>query len=187
MSSSGPKPQFDRAELRRALRVIGKKGPIGRKSLTGELDLGEGSVRTILKRLKDSGLIVSTPGGHELTEKGEGEMKESPELLELDAGELTVGETDVAAVVRSAASKIRFGVEERDEAIKAGAKGATVLVFKNGELVFPDETVDVETRVESELEDFFHLENGDVVIIGTGQNRKQAEKGVLAAVEYLSS
>ena len=186
MSSSGPKPNFDRQELMRALRVIEKKGPIGRKRLTEELDLGEGSVRTVLGRLKKQGLVVSTHRGHEPTERGEKKIEDFPEIVSLDAGALTVGEKDVATVVKAASSRIGLGIEERDEAIKAGAEGATVLVFEDNDLVFPGGNEMIDSGVKTKILDSFALEEGDVIIIGTGQTRKEAEKGVLAAVESLT-
>ena len=46
------------------------KEPISRKDLTKELELGEGTIRTILDILKRKKLISSTRKGHFLTGKG---------------------------------------------------------------------------------------------------------------------
>ncbi|KXB03525.1 hypothetical protein AKJ48_03800, partial [candidate division MSBL1 archaeon SCGC-AAA261O19] len=129
---AGPRPLFIKAHMRRTLELVSEHEPIGRKRLARKLRVGEGSMRTILNRLKDDKLVASTPQGHILTKKGKQEFKRKPrKFLTLDAGDLTVGEVDVATIVRKASEKVKLGIRQRDEAIKAGADGATVLVFSD--------------------------------------------------------
>ncbi|KXB04331.1 hypothetical protein AKJ48_02980, partial [candidate division MSBL1 archaeon SCGC-AAA261O19] len=132
MPTVGPQPRFSEAQVHRALEIIGGHSPLGRKKLAEKLGIGEGSVRTILTRLKRENLIASTPRGHIPTEKGKRELKKKArKFLQLDAGNLTVGEVDVATIVRHAYENVKLGIRQRDEAIKAGADGATVLVFSD--------------------------------------------------------
>jgi len=144
--NSGPKPLFDEVQVRRALELIDEKGPIGRKRLVDFLEVGEGSVRTILDRLKDKGFISSSSRGHEITEDGRKRLDEGLEFLQMDAGDLTVGYVDVATVVEGVSNLVDKGIEQRDEAIKVGAEGATVLVYENGDLVLPHGLDCVEDR-----------------------------------------
>lgn len=184
---TGPKPLFDEGQVKRALELIGDHGPIGRKKLADKLGVGEGSMRTILSRLKDEDLITSSPRGHFLTDKGERKLeKEARKFLKIDVGDLTVGSTDVATMVQGAADRVDKGIEERDEAIKVGAKGATVLVFQDGDLKLPGSEEDIDARVESKLLDFFSPSNGDVIVIGTADDERDAERGALAATESIS-
>lgn len=171
----------------RALKIIEKNGILGRKEIAKELDLGEGSTRTVLNQLKGGGLIKSTPNGHSLTKKGgEKLVKRSEKLLSLDAGELTVGEKDVALIVKGAASKVKKGIEQRDEAIKAGADGATVLVFREGKLLVPGAQIELKTEVEVKLLKDLKPSEEDVIIIGTADDEATAEWGAIAAGESLS-
>lgn len=187
-SNTGPKPLFDKAQVRRALELISEFQPIGRKKLADKLGVGEGSVRTILNRLKEEGFVSSTIQGHVLTEKGENELGDSVrKFLEIKVSDLTVGEVDVATIVENSADKVSSGIEERDEAIKVGAEGATVLVFKDNELKLPNAELNIDEEIKSQLLDFFQPEEGDVVIIATADNEYSAERGALAAAESLSS
>lgn len=185
--TSGPRPQFIEAQVHRALELVGECEPIGRKPLAEKLGVGEGSTRTILNRLKKVNLIKSTPQGHVLTQKGKRELKgRSGKFVKINAGNLTVGEVNVATIVKNASKKIKLGVEQRDAAIKAGAEGATILVFTDGELQFPKERVDLEKEIENKLLDSLQPNDGDVIIIGAGKNQASAERGALAAAESLT-
>lgn len=183
--NSGPKPLFDEVQVRKSLELIGENEPIGRKRLAERLGIGEGSMRTILDRLKDEGFVSSTARGHVLTNQGEKELEERRQFLRFNAGSLTVGENDVATIVRSVADKVDLGISQRDEAIKVGAKGATVLVFSGDDLSLPNSGEDLDEGVKSRLLEFFNPNSGDVIIIGTGDDEISAERGALSAAESL--
>lgn len=185
LSSVGPLPRFAESQVRKALEIIAERGRIGRKQLARELGIGEGSVRTILRRLEMRGLITSSRGGHSITAKGRRELGRTSGYVRLDAGDLTVGEVDVATIVRGAAAMVRKGIEQRDEAIKAGADGATVLVFKEGKLQFPNGFLEVPSEVGKILVEIFKPREGDVIIIGTGKDELKAEAGARAAARTL--
>jgi len=181
----GPLPRFAEAHVRRSLELIAKHKAIGRKRLAEELGVGEGSVRTILSQLKRQGLIRSSGGGHELTSKGRRELGRAGKFVEVDAGDLTVGEVDIATLIKGAASKVKRGIEQRDEAIKAGAEGATVLIFRNGRLRFPDGFFKIANETAERLMASLEPEDGDVIIIGTASDAVKAEAGARAAARTL--
>ncbi len=181
----GPLPRFADVHVKMALELIGKHERIGRKQLAEELGVGEGSMRTILNQLKKQSLISSSRGGHALTTKGRRALGKPLEFMQVDAGDLTVGEVDVATIVRGAAAKVKRGIEQRDEAIKVGARGATVLVFKRGKLQFPDGFARVEKGLAESLIETFTPREGDVIIIGTARDLAKAEEGVKAAAQSL--
>ncbi|MBA7501694.1 hypothetical protein ES706_00268 [subsurface metagenome] len=182
----GPLPRFAEIHVRKALELIAKHKKIGRKRLAGELGVGEGSMRTILNQLKKQGLITSSRGGHALTTKGKRSLGRSLEFVRVDAGNLSVGRVDVATIVRGAAKRVRRGIEQRDEAIKAGADGATILVFKRRGLRFPDGFLNVGRKLSSTLVEIFKPHEGDVIVIGTARDVKRAEDGARAAASSLS-
>lgn len=187
MSASGPLPRFTEVHEYRALELIGKYGSLGRKQLADELGVGEGSARTILKRLKERELITSTPRGHILTRRGREELEaEERKIVRINAGPLTVGKVDVATIVKNASGKVRFGVEQRDEAIKAGAKGATVLIFEDSKLQLPDRSRKIDEGIDRAIKEFLKPERGDVIVIGSGSDEKEAERGAFAAAMSLT-
>ena len=106
-SAVGPLPRFAEVHVRMALDLIAKHGLVGRKQLMNELGVGEGSMRTILNQLKKQGLITSSRGGHALTAKGRSALGKPLEFVQVDAGNLTVGEVDVATIARGAAAKVK--------------------------------------------------------------------------------
>lgn len=186
MPAVGPLPRFAEAQVRITLELIAERGPMGRKSLTEKLGVGEGSVRTILDRLKREGLITSSRRGHELTAKGRRRIRaRAGKFVQIDAGGLTVGGADVATLVRRAATKVKRGIEQRDEAIKAGADGATVIVFRRGKLRFPDGFMSVEKGLAKSLVEIFSPHEEDVIVIGTARDVASAETGARAAAQTL--
>lgn len=184
-SKLGPLPRFAEAHVRMALEVIAKHGQIGRQRLAKELGVGEGSVRTILNQLKRRRLIISSRRGHALTGRGLRFLEKPFELVQIGAGDLTVGEFDVATIVRSAAGKVRCGVEQRDEAIKAGASGATVLIYRGGKFQFPNGSLKIGKGLSGTLTKTFKPREGDVIVIGSARDTMKAEAGAKAAARTL--
>jgi hypothetical protein len=80
------------------------------------------------------------------------------------------------------AKKISKGIEQRDEAMKAGASGATTLVFK-GRLQFIDgyDVAESDPRASRVLMQDFELMDGDVLIIGCSPSPELAMDGAFAA------
>ncbi|MFA5312960.1 MAG: DUF4443 domain-containing protein, partial [Methanomassiliicoccales archaeon] len=95
----------------------------------------------------------------------------------------SIGQVAVAVLVKTMSDKIRIGVEQRDAAVKAGAEGATTIVVKGGSLwIIPDYNLDEHKKAFSaELRGIFTIHDGDVIIIGTGVDYRQAEDGALSA------
>lgn len=185
LSQKGPLPRFAEIHVRMALDLIAKHGRVGRKELMEELGVGEGSMRTILNQLKKRGLITSSRGGHVLTAKGRRSLGKPLKFAQIDVGDLTVGKVNVAALARGAATKVKRGIEQRDEAIKAGARGATVLVFKRGKLRFPDGFFNVGKRDSEIIIKTFKPSEGDVIVIGAANDVNKAEAGARAAARTL--
>ena len=93
---------------------------------------------------------------------------------------LTVADHNFAVVVKDGSNKVRYGVEQRDAAIMAGAKGASTLVMKDNLILMPG--VDSEVDSDSlEALKALNLKNGDVVIIGSAGSFLLAEIGAYSA------
>jgi predicted transcriptional regulator len=187
-TAPGRTPEFTSAHVLIALRIIREKSP-GRKQLSANLCLGEGTVRNMLRRLTEEGLVSSTRRGVSLTAEGEGLVEELAQSIRgrpVPRSHLTVGEYNHAVLVKGGASKVRLGVEQRDNALISGASGATTLIVEDEDFKVPalPDAVE-ESLVESILK--LEPEDGDAVIIGTADHVFFAELGAYAAgLELLS-
>ncbi len=185
----GPKPGFEVTDVMKLFFVLGEGAPKGRKSLSKELQLGEGSVRTLLNRLQESGLVKMERGGCRLTESGASIYRELAETLTqpkpVDAGPLSQGAWNYAILIRGSAAKIRSGLEQRDAAVRAGASGATTLLYVGGRFSLPGVDVDVEKTYPSifwkTVRDLLNPKDGDCIIIVGAGSAKAAERGALTA------
>ncbi|HDN05511.1 MAG TPA: DUF4443 domain-containing protein [Candidatus Bathyarchaeota archaeon] len=192
----GRAPYFIEAHLVKALKIVDSEGPVGRVRLSKILGLGEGAVRTLVKHLKNEGLIKISRTGIILTDSGKKlssflNSRISSET-EVPQSSLTVGPFNIAVLVKNVADAIKYGLEQRDAAIKVGASGATTLIFSHGDLVMPGaEDEDVFKNIPAirdVLISKLKPREGDVVIIGSGNDRLTAELGAIAAaLETLKS
>ncbi|AAL81237.1 hypothetical protein PF1113 [Pyrococcus furiosus DSM 3638] len=139
------------------------KEPIGRKQISEILELGEGSVRTLLGRLTKKDLIRSKQRGHFLTTWGH-EVKKKIEELFSEPIEVTVdGFPGVAIIVKNPGGF--KSLELRDEAIKFDAKGAMILTVKNGEIVFPEDSRPLKEMYPEIVKRLYDYEEGDLIVI----------------------
>ena len=181
-TAPGRAPEFTPAHVLIALLFIKERSP-GRKQLSANLHLGEGTVRNLLRRLTEEGLVSSTRRGMELTADGEGLLVELAECIRgtpVPRSHLTLGEHNHAVLVAGGAQKVRLGVEQRDHALISGASGATTLVHVDGGFKVPALPDAVE---ESVAESIMRLgpRDGDAVVIGTADDAFSAMLGAYAA------
>jgi len=191
----GRAPTFMEVHIVKALETISIEEAVGRIKLSKTLGLGEGATRTLVKHLRNEGIVEISRSGIVLSESGRellfvlrskigGEM-------EVPRSSLTVGSFNVAVLVRDEADAVTYGLEQRDAAIKAGASGATTLVFSRNRLAMPGISEDVFQNIGS-IHDMLISElkpkENDVIIIGSADDRLTAEFGAKAAVlELLKS
>ncbi len=184
----GPLPAFNVLDLIRFLRILAKSRCMGRGKIARKLDLGEGTIRTIIKRLSEENLIMRSRSGCSLTHKGEkfwSKIKEVlPKIVEVKSNELTLAQYSVAVLVRGRAEKVKNGLEQRDAAVISGAKSAVTIVFKNNRLVIPGVSLDLKKDYPIAFREIMHSikpEENDVIIISSANTLKYAEYGALAA------
>lgn len=189
----GPTPSFNEANVIKALEIIGDYGSVGRIRLSKELGLGEGTTRTLLKHLKNEGIVKGSRKGISLSDEGRdlfsdlrGRLSEG---IEVPKSRLTVGSFNIAVLVRDSAHAVKSGIEQRDVAIKSGASGATTLVFSSNKLSMPTREYDISISMPSlhkQLLTQLKPKENDVIIVGSGENRKVAEIGAkMAAIQLL--
>ncbi len=184
---AGPQTSFSQVHVVRALLLIASSPGIGRKRLAEALGLGEGAARTLLSRLKEEGLIRSDRTGCYLTQKAQPIYEDlSANMTQpkpIDVSSTWPYLSNVAIIVRSAADRVGRGIEQRDSAIRAGARGAMTLVYKGGRLLMPgisDVSTEYPDFAERVLEQL-HPNDYDVIIIVGADNRLEAENGAIAA------
>ena len=143
----GREPLFTEAHLIKALEEVKNQGEIGRIRLSEMLGLSEGTTRTLIRHLKQNGLIKISRSGIRLSEKGlklhSALRAEMSKGIDIPQSLLTVGVFNVALLVKNVGSMVRSGLEQRDAAIMMGAHGATTLVFSKNKLIMPGVTKDV--------------------------------------------
>jgi hypothetical protein len=176
-----------------ALVMIGRQEPLGRYELCQNMSIGEGSVRTLLKRFTENGYI--TPEGRQgqrLTPKGKALFdrisKDIPNGLFLDIGSLVMYEKGYANLVRNRAHKVNDGVRQRDEAIIQGGygqAGATTLTFQDGVLNMPPGKFPVLSEEGLLIMDTLRPIDEDVIVIGSANDPNLARDVAMAAAMTL--
>jgi predicted transcriptional regulator len=191
----GREPSFTEAHVIKALEIVDGGEAVGRIRLSRELGLGEGATRTLVKHLKNEGIIEVSRSGIVLSEYGEklfSDLRSKiSEWVEVPPSPLTVGSFNVAVLVRDAASVVNMGLEQRDTAIKAGALGATTLIFSRNRLTVPsmerEATFKDISAIHKMLISKLNPKENDVIVIGSGENKRLAELGAkMAAFELLT-
>jgi predicted transcriptional regulator len=185
-TAPGRTPDFTAAHLLYALSLLREKR-IGRKQLAEDLRVGEGTVRTILSRLSDEALIEISRPGVTLSPDGVDFLESIEKKLvwgEYPPTDLTVSEYNLFVLVRNVSDKVRYGVEQRDQALIHGAVGATTLVRSNGLWMLPGTGEDVAIDFP---EKGLKPGDGDVMVIGTGVDAFTATLGAFSAALHLVS
>jgi len=82
----------------------------------------------------------------------------------------------ITCITASISGFIKGGIEQRDYAIRIGALGATTLIYKNGRFIMPSTDYIIDDDIIQLLLSL-EPEDGDVIIIGSANDRLSAELG----------
>jgi hypothetical protein len=179
-----------------ALVMIGREQPLGRYELCENLSVGEGSARTLLKRLTEADYIAPEgKQGQRLTSKGRALFdtisRDIPLGLFLDVPELVMHKVAYGNLVSKKGDSVRDGIRQRDEAIIQagyGKAGATSLVMKDGILIMPPGDFYPLAEYENEtllILDSLRPEENDAVVLGSADDPNVAREVSMAAVMTL--
>ena len=190
----GRQPSFAAAHVVKALEDIGDSGTMGRLNLSKDLCLGEGETRTLVRHLKNEGLIEISRLGISLSATGKKLVTSLRTLLseqtEIPPTSLAVGPFNIAVRVAGMKGSVKYGLEQRDAAVRAGASGATTLIFTKMGLVIPgteEKVPESDSPIAASLSKL-SLNEDDVIIIGSANEKIEAELGVkTAALELLKT
>jgi len=182
----GPSISFSMVDGVRALLELGVDG-IGRERLAKNLGIGNGAVRTLIKRLERIGLIERGRAGCRLTKEGQSVFSALTARIKIGentGGPLSTDRYTETILIRGGAVSIKIGLEQRDAAIKEGATGATSLVLKSGKFVIPGGSSDCEKdfpdRLWEKLRTGLKPLDGDLIIICSGSSKQIASKGAFS-------
>jgi predicted transcriptional regulator len=183
----GPSPAFSVFHVLRAIELIAEK-PVGRSRLAQELRVGEGTMRTIISRLKDADLVKTSKLGCILTDKGLKLLDEYKRIfrkkVEIGENELTLANRNFAILIKNRGHRVKSGMRQRDAAIVAGARGTTTIILKEKHLVIPyvsDDVAEDFPKAAHQIVRLLQPEENDVIVIVSGDSSEKAEYGALAA------
>jgi Mn-dependent DtxR family transcriptional regulator len=183
----GPSPSFQVFHIIKTLELVAVSS-VGRGMLAKKLNIGEGATRTLIERLKNAQIISTSKAGCTLTMKGKEVWKQIKRVfsskIRLEKSELTLSTCNVAILAKGKANGVKQGMEQRDAAFLAGAKGATTLVMRKGRLAMPGDVVDIGKKAPNtyaRITGSLKPHEGDVVIIGSADTCDKAEYGAIAA------
>jgi hypothetical protein len=188
-TAPGPKPTFTAIDVIKILLLLGRDSPLGRKTLASQLSLGEGVTRTLIYRLQQNQLLIIQKKGCDLTVKGKKLYEKLCHVLTtaipVEVGTLSLGKWNYAILIHGATSRVKAGIEQRDAAVRAGALGASTLIYSRDRFNIPPDREDCETTmpsaVWSSLRKTLRPRNGDVLIIAGANSKGAAEDGAIAA------
>lgn len=176
--------RFNDANIYWALYVLSDGRRMGRKNLSEEVGIGEGSMRRIIETLKEWNMISIKQTGITITKAGQTFLSQIPiRVVNVDLGDSVVGSHSQGIVVLGRANKIDNGMQQRDEGIRVGADGCTTVLIRDGSLMIPpDWNMDERSpELASLIRNETHLTEKDVLIVGSGSTRQVAIEAALNA------
>ena len=174
---------FTKIDIIRCLLRVGK--PISRAELSKTLDLGEGTIRSILDILKKNKLLESNNKGHYLSTKGSNlvnKIKNYVNMKEIVSNKIFSNKKKIAVCVKKPKKAIKSYIL-RDEAVKNGADGAVILRFDKKLILYDSGYKEDFTDVENK----FDLATNDMVIVTYAESYRLAEHGALAAAVEINA
>ncbi len=174
---------FDIAHIFKTFQLIEEKGHISRDLLCHELNLGEGSIKTLIRHLKMQDLVETSNAGTKMTVKGNRIfshiLSSVPRECVLPKCSVALGKYNYAILLKQLSLVVRSGIEQRDAAIKMGALGATTLSYTNDKFIIPGTKYDAlkrEPDITQILVDKLKPEHSDAIVIGSDDtNQRVAE------------
>jgi len=186
----GVRPSYTLLHVFRALLILYREGPMGRRRLAQRLGIGETPARTLLRRLRDLGLADRDPAyGFYLTRRGFEEAARLAERIPVvaDAGgvigrDLRLDRAAYAGVLRGA----RLGgdwMRLRDVFVRRGATAAVIAVHRGSSLRIPPMWLgEDEYPSLARLRLLLSTRPGDYVVVCYAPTPMEAEEALVAGL-----
>lgn len=177
-------PNFTKIDVLRCFLRFSKN--ISRQGLAKEMELGEGTVRTILEVLKFKKLLHSNKKGHFLSPKGEeilSRINRAVKSAKIIESKNIYPDSKKFGVQLKSAFVLKETYKLRDLAVKHGSEGALILKFGD-KLYAPESNYEQDYR---ELENLFDFEKDDVLVMAFSGEKRKAENGAFAIAAEINS
>lgn len=185
----GPMFRFNDANVYWALYILSDGRRVGRKRLSEDIGVGEGSMRRIIETLKDWEFITIKQTGITITKAGLAFLEQVPiRPVDVFMPNSVMGSCQQGVLVLGGACKINKGMEQRDVGVRMGAIGCTTLVIRDGVLtVPPDWNLDEnDPELAKKIRNDTKITEADALIIGGSDSKIRAiEAAVSAALEII--
>ena len=156
--------------------MLNREGPIGRYRLKDIIGLAEheGLVKQMLAGLQKQGYISASKMGCTLTQKGKTLLNKRLKALNItaikpfDSPILRTEPASIGLHLQNRADKIDSAMKIRDIAVRGGATGATIILFKEGEFSIPSVPPDFlseNPNLDKKVHESFNLQENDVIVI----------------------
>jgi predicted transcriptional regulator len=181
-------PSYKIPHILFCIMIIGKESKgIGRYRIRKEINLGEGSIKTLLNRLKEENIIKvdkNRQKGHIITKTGKKIIQDIEKLISYPQdlvnkeNKFVVGKIAYYSIVDQQYIKRNLGssIDQRDEAIKIGGTGATCVTYDGNQQFEFSDGVSINLPIEQK-----QLKKGDILIIGAGDSKGDAILATFAA------
>ena len=134
----GPSARYNDAHIFVALMTIRDSKLISRLDLSEELDIGEGTSRSLINVLKSWRMIEVSQRGISLTKFGVMTVESLPmRFVDIHSDIYVKGRFQQGMLVLGGASAVKNGMDQRDEGVRCGSEGASVFIMKNNRILFP--------------------------------------------------
>lgn len=161
------------SELKILIFLYISKGYVSRKTLSYELEIGEGVVRRILESLRNEEIVHTIRSGNYLTERGKTFLENylsSYKIIALKNFQLEDYENYRFAVAAHGRGLVleKSVIEIRDCSVKSGSDGAFIIVVENNCLLLPpgnEKLRDYLPSTSEKISQMFDLEDGDIIFI----------------------
>ena len=177
--------RFTDASVYWALHILSDGRRMGRKRLSEEIGVGEGSMRRILNTLKERNMITIKQTGITITKAGLDFLEQTPiRVIDLDPGSLVIGDFTQAILVKGTGEAVGNGLKQRDAGIRAGSLACTTLVVRDGRKIYlpPDWSIDENNPdLADRIRNLDNITDGDAIIIGGANDQNTAINAALSA------
>ncbi len=170
----GPVSRYSGAHVYLVLEMLVSKGASSRAAISGELGIGEGSIRSLIEIMKGWRMVSVSRLGVEVTEDGKNAYRDIP-LRMVDVGELPGKGYLFGVVVQGIADSFTDGNAQRDLAIRYGAEEACVFALREGNMLRMDAAFEgLEEGATRKAVMTAGLKEGDLLVLLLGKDIKSA-------------
>ena len=175
-------PNYSRFDVLRCFLSL--QDSQSRKHLSGSLEVGEGTMRTLLNILKEKGLISSSAQGHALTASGIQVLSQLHSAFDLKRVDIPLSQFQslkkAACHIKKPASQPAV-VSLRDTAVKNGAEACLIFQQKEQFQLFGGRR----QREYQALSQLFPLQKNHLLVLTLANQQRWAEIAALAASEKI--